>query len=266
MNKILMGVLMTALTLTSCKKEEVTPEENNSNTNPTTENLAEIASATNAANQTVTLYSESSDLTTGYTNLYVKITDASGTNVESATVEYAPLMVMPAMSHTCPVEQPVYNSTTGNYKGAVVFIMASMAGDWSIDVTVNGNPVTFDLTVAEAPTKVVGAYQGTDGESYFISLLRPVVWNVGLNDVEVLIHRRESMMSFPADNDFVIDMVPEMMSMGHGSPNNVSPTLIGNGHYKGVINYTMTGDWRMHMTLSKAGVEIHSDAYLDILF
>lgn len=265
MNKLIMGALMSALVFTSCKKEEVTPEENNTTTNPT-ESLVEVASATNASNQTVKLYSESNSLTTGYTNFYVEVTDDSGASVETATVEFSPLMTMTAMSHACPIEQPVFDASTGKYKGAVVFIMSSMGGDWTLDVSVDGTPVTFDLTVAESATKVVGAYMGTDGETYFISLLRPVVWQVGMNDLEVLIHKRESMMSFPADNDFTIDMVPEMMSMGHGSPNNISPVSIGNGHYNGEINYTMTGDWRMHMTLSKAGTEIHSDAYLDIVF
>lgn len=265
MNKLIMGVLLSALVFTSCKKEEVTPEEETSTTT-TTESLIEVASTTNASNQTVKLYAETNGLTTGYTNLYVKVTDDSGTNVESATVTFAPLMTMTSMAHACPIEQPAYDASIGKYKGAVVFIMSSMGGDWTLDVSVDGTPVTFDLTVAESATKVVGAYSGTDGQTYFISLLRPVVWEVGMNDLEVLIHKRESMMSFPADDDFTIVMTPEMMSMGHGSPNNISPVSIGNGHYNGEINYTMTGDWRMHMALSKAGTEIHSDAYLDIVF
>lgn len=265
MNKLIMGVLMSALVFTSCKKEEVSPEEETATTTAGA-GLVEIASTQNASNQTVKLFSESGSLTTGYSNFYVSVTDNSGGNVENASVEFAPLMTMTSMSHTCPVEQPVYNSSIGKYKGAVVFIMSSMGGDWTLDIIVDGSPVTFDLTVAESATKVVGSYIGTDGAAYFISLLRPVVWEVGMNDLEVLIHKRESMMSFPADNDFTIVMTPEMMSMGHGSPNNVSPVSIGNGHYNGEINYTMTGDWRMHMLLSKAGTEIHADAFLDIVF
>ena len=144
--------------------------------------------------------------------------------------------------------------------------MSSMAGNWTVKVTVNGNQVVFPVTVAEAATKIVGSYTGTDGEIYFISLIQPVTWKVGLNDIEIMINRKASMMSFPADNDFEVIMTPEMPSMGHGSPNNVSPTLLSNGRYKGVVNYTMTGDWRLHFELKKAGVTIHSDAFLDILF
>ncbi len=264
MNKIFMGVLMSTLVFTSCKKEEVTPVV--TTTEPVTVALVEIASTTNGSNQTVKLFSESGNLTTGYTNFYVSVTDDSGNSIESASVEFAPLMTMTSMAHACPIEQPTFNATLGKYKGAVVFIMSSMGGDWTLDVSVDGTPVTFNLTVAESNTKVVGMYTGSDGTSYVISLLRPTSWQVGMNDLEVLIHKRASMMNFPADNDFTIDMDPEMMSMGHGSPNNISPVSIGNGHYSGHVNFTMTGDWRMHMILSKAGAEIHPDAFLDIVF
>lgn len=259
-----MGVLLSALVFISCKKEDVTPDD--PVVTPTPAALVEIASATNASNQTVKIFSESASLTAGYTNIYVTVTDDQGNSVETATVEFAPLMTMPMMSHACPVEQPMFNSTLGKYKGALVFIMSSMGGDWTLDVSVDGAPVTFDLTVGESPTRVVGNYMGSDGTTYFISLLRPTNWEVGMNDFEVLIHKKASMMSFPADDDFTIVMDPEMMSMGHGSPNNVSPISIGNGHYNGDVNYTMTGDWRMHMQLLKAGVEIHPDAYLEIVF
>jgi len=42
-------------------------------------------------------------------------------------------------------------------------------------------------------------------------------------------------------------MEPEMPAMGHGSPNNVNPVAIGNGHYKGKVNFTMTGLWQVNL-------------------
>ena len=264
MKKIFTGVLLSALMVTSCKKEEVQPTtENNSGGTPTPAVQIEIASATTAANETVTLYADNASLTTGYTNLYVKVVDSTGTEITNATVDFAPLMIMSTMSHACPIEQPVYNSTIGKYKGALVFIMM---GTWALDVNVNGNPATFSLNVTNAPTRVVASYVGSDSATYFVSLLRPVTWEVGMNDIEILVHKKASMMSFPAVNDFTMVMTPEMVSMGHGSPNNIDPVFVGNGHYNGDINYTMTGDWRIHLQLLQGGVEIHPDAYLDILF
>jgi hypothetical protein len=144
--------------------------------------------------------------------------------------------------------------------------MASTSGSWTLDVNVNGNPVTFALEIAATPTKVVGSYLGTDGSSYIVTLVPLAAWTVGMNDLEIMIHKKETMMSFPEENDFSIVLDPEMISMGHGSASNISPTSIGNGHYKGKVNLTMTGDWRLHLELSKNSTLIHSDAYLDILF
>ncbi|MNR44863.1 hypothetical protein D3C85_1636520 [compost metagenome] len=48
-------------------------------------------------------------------------------------------------------------------------------------------------------------------------------------------------------------MTPEMPSMGHGSPNNVEPVITKNGIYKGKVNFTMTGDWKINFVLAKGG-------------
>lgn len=262
MKKIFLAALISSMALMSCKKEELTPDE------PETpvETLVSLGTATTSNSETVTLYAASSQLKTGYTKLYATVKNSSGTALTNATVAFAPLMDMGTMTHACPLEQPVYNSSKGKYEGVVVFTMPSSQGAWTLDVLVNGNPATFNLTIGDAATKVVGSYVGTDGITYVVALVPPTKWNVGLNDVEIMINKKESDTSFPADNDFSIVMDPEMVSMGHGSPNNTSPTLNGNGHYKGVVNLTMTGDWRLHFELSKNSTVIHSDAYVDIVF
>jgi hypothetical protein len=55
-----------------------------------------------------------------------------------------------------------------------------------------------------------------------------------------------------------------MPSMGHGSPNNINPLHIKNGHYKGKVNFTMTGDWRINLVLNKDGKT--SSTFFDLLF
>ncbi|MCK5872774.1 MAG: FixH family protein [Methylococcales bacterium] len=263
MKKVIMGALLTALVFTSCKKEDTTPDTTPGT--PATTQI-EIATETTANNEVVTLFSDQTSLTNGYENLYVTIKDASGNAMNSATVEYKPMMDMGMMQHSCPTEQPTFNSSLGKYKGAAVFVMSSMAGTWTLEVKVNGASVTFPITVAEAPTKVMGMYTGTDGASYVVSLLRPTTWSVGMNDVEFLLHKRVSGMDWPAVTDFTMVMMPWMTSMNHGSANNIDPVHVGSGHYNGEVNYTMTGDWRLHLQLNQNGTEIHDDAFLDILF
>lgn len=265
MKKIILAALSGALVLVSCKKEEVEPTTDTNNSTPV-ETLNLIGSATTTNNETVELYANTATIETGYTNLYIKIKDDQGNNVSNATVSITPKMDMGTMVHSSPVEQPSYNSTESYYKGVVVFTMSSTAGTWTIDIDVNGSIVPIEVNVVDAPTKVCGVYTGTDGVTYIVSLVKPITWEVGMNNFSITIHKKESMMSFPAVDGLTVILDPEMVSMGHGSPNNISPVNTSNGYYTGEVNFTMTGDWRLHLELQDNGTVLHSDAFLDILF
>jgi hypothetical protein len=267
MKKIFLLSLMSAFLFVSCKKDK-------------DETVDPITGGTTAAAQyklidkdtidndlIVELYANTETIEMGYTPLYVKIKDLSGNAVENAMVSFMPMMDMGTMQHSSPLEQPVFNSSSKYYEGMVVYTMASSAGSWELDVMANGESASFDINVMMNPTntKYVGSYNGTDGEKYIVTLVRPFKWSVGMNDVSFMVHKKESMMSFPTVSDFTIAMDPQMTSMGHGSPNNVSPVSKGNGYYKGKVNYTMTGDWRLNLDLIKAGDTI-VNAYIDVLF
>lgn len=73
-------------------------------------------------------------------------------------------------------------------------------------------------------------------------------------------------MEFPAADGLTIQFNPEMPSMSHGSPNNTDPVNIGNGYYRGKVNFTMSGDWRLHFKVSLHDELLLDDASLDITF
>ena len=107
---------------------------------------------------------------------------------------------------------------------------------------------------------------GTDSMSYFITMIEPQNPEVGLNTFEMAIHIKQSMMSFPPVEDLNVEMTPSMPSMGHGSPNNENPVQTLHGHYVGKVNFTMTGDWRIDLEMtrdSKIITETHFDLMLD---
>ena len=258
MNKILLGLTALALFFASCKKEEVKPE-------PKPIEKIKLSETTTTKNEKLTLWADES-LVTGYHKLYLSVIDPAGKNVNNASVKFMPMMDMGTMKHSSPAEQPVFNTTSGLYEGAVVFTMPSGAHAWMVNVTVNGEEKVLNVNIPDAKTKMVGSYVGTDGNKYVVALVPGKKWQVGMNDLEILINKNESMMSFPAAADFKIVFNPEMPSMGHGSPNNVNPVSNGNGRYKGKVNYTMTGDWRLHFKLTRNDVVIVEDAVIDILF
>jgi hypothetical protein len=75
------------------------------------------------------------------------------------------------------------------------------------------------------------------------------------------------MMSWPALEMLNIEIDPEMPTMGHGSPNNVNPIDMGEGHYLGKVNFTMSGFWRVNMKFMTATNEMmKDDKYFDITF
>ncbi len=235
------------------------------------EQKIKITEATAQNGTKVTLWADKDQLTVGYNPIYLTVTNEN-TEVKDAVVTVHPEMDMHTMSHSSPVEQPVYNALEGKYAGAVVFTMPSGdMGSWKLTVEVNELNIDLNVTVANSPsnTRFVGTFTGADAERYVISLVNPLMPKTGMNDLEILVNKRtDSGHSFPPVDDFQIEFNPQMTSMGHGSPNNVYPVNVGKGKYKGKVNFTMTGDWRLFFTLKRNGEVIvgGDNTYLDIWF
>ncbi|MCO5239330.1 MAG: FixH family protein [Chitinophagaceae bacterium] len=258
MNRIFFFSIFSAILFTACEKE---------NTKPSSLIDKHKISVITENNIVTTLWADNTTLQTGYNRLYISLEDMQGNEMKNAVLTYSPLMDMGTKKHSSPAEQPHYNNDLKLYEGAVVFTMpTSEMGSWQLDVSVNGKIITFPLTIQDAPRKNSGVYAGTDENKYVLALIPPVKWQVGLNDLEILISRQVSMMEFTGAEGFTVVFTPEMPSMDHGSPNNISPVSTGNGRYKGKVNYTMTGDWRLHFKLKKNDEVIVEDAYVDILF
>ncbi|WP_069658374.1 FixH family protein [Arcticibacter eurypsychrophilus] len=228
-----------------------------------------IAESTTTSGLTVSLWSDQTSYLVAYNKVYVQVKKADGSSVTNATVTYSPLMDMTTMKHSSPVEQPVYNTSDQLYEGAVVFSMPSgMMGSWGLTVKVNNESLVFNVSVnaTVTNTKHTGTFLGTDGKSYSVSLVQPSTPKIGMNDLEILVNVKQDMLTFPPDAGLTIEVTPEMPSMGHGSPNNVNPVSSSNGHYKGKVNFTMSGDWRLHLKLLRNNTVIVEDAALDLLF
>jgi len=212
----------------------------------------------------------------GYTKLFIALKDSlTGNYVERAGIMLMPMMDMGSMAHSAPVEQPASTQAVNKlFPCSVGFIMSSMGGTWTIGVQVNnlGNGksgmVSLPIHVREsAPSRMFSFTSLVDNSSrYFVGLVQPAVPFVGINDLEFVVFKRQSMMAFPADSSLQISFEPSMPSMGHGSPNNVNPVHVGNGHYKGKVNFTMTGMWRLDLQLQLGLAVADSTHGFDIEF
>jgi len=239
--------------------------------------LAEVTSTGSTFN--VGLYATDS-LFVGYNTIYLRITDkATGQAISHANLLFHPLMNMGTSSHACPFENPADTLTSeGYFKGAILFsMMGTNSWSVSVDITANGKTesASFPLDKVKSTNpvkKIVVIDSLSTGANtwiitkYPVALIEPKNWKTGNNPFEITIHTMASMMSFPCCNDLTVEITPEMPSMGHGSPNNVNPVSIGNGHYLGTVNFTMTGAWRINMIFKKNGRMLGSRNYFDVVF
>jgi hypothetical protein len=266
-----LNIILLSLLIVSCSKEGTDIEPD------TYIKMGDEVSLSSLYN--VQFYSKDS-LFVGYNKVYFKVTEKStGQFLSHAVISLHPLMDMGTFKHACPIENPAENSDSdGYFEGAIMFSMPGANNSWSLsaDITVDGetNSAAFPISkvVGTTPVKkivVIDSLPNGTGwtiTKHPVSIVEPAAWKVGNNLFEITVHTMASMMSFPCCNEMTVEIIPEMPSMGHGSPNNVNPVLKANGHYEGTVNFTMTGAWRINMIFRKGDRVIGRNAYFDINF
>lgn len=277
MKKINYVLLLLAITLISfsCKKNnQIEPENSTNNTNISTTNLIKIGETYILGAKAKAVVYSAKAFETGYNDVYVSLFDSvDGTPLNAGHFDITPIMNTGSMLHSCPVENTEDTTTTNGYfKSAVVFSMPGTSSEWSLKLAFHNHKNGFEgegslgvSVIASTPAKFKSVVLSLDSnKSVFISLVQPKNPQVGVNDFEITLHQKTSMMSFPSINNYSIEIVPEMPSMGHGSPNNINPVNIGNGHYVGKVNFTMTGLWYVHLNIYKNDSLISNDQFFEM--
>ncbi|MDH5602966.1 MAG: FixH family protein [Cyclobacteriaceae bacterium] len=226
--------------------------------------LTEIATGTSTDNEYTIKILADTLLFVGYNNIYAEITNASGEPVTEGAVEIIPTMHMTDMTHGCPVEYPDDRTPVdGRYLFHVVFVMPGMDANnyWDLGFKItntNGSvhETTIKVDVVQPERVRLRSFVSEADQTtrYFVTLIEPKGPTVGSNDLEVGVYKKMSMMSWPAVESVSFDMETWMPSMDHGSPNNVAPVHTGKGHYKGKVNFTMTGDWEIRLSMKENNV------------
>lgn len=253
---------------TSCEKSEETP-------NPTS-NKTKVgeAYATGAATK-VQLWADA-DLNTGYNKLYIIALDSASNQPKSdATFAIKPMMTMTmtggmTMTHSCPFEQADATAKKNNLTpAAAVFSMpTSDAGFWQMEVTLNNNKKAIIPITVKQPAESRLIFVTTAAKiTYIVALLPNPAYKIGSNDFELQISKKIDGNTYTPVNDFTVEITPEMPDMGHGSPNNVNPIFTSNGHYKGKVNFTMSGYWKVNLKIKDGlGTTIGEDTSFKITF
>ena len=267
-------LLAIALFATSCKKEETNPGT------PVDDPLSEyvLISETSAATLdcTVKVYAQEA-LFVGYNYILVQVKDnATGEILDNPNMMFMPVMEMNSgMMHACPLEQPTYNTSLQVMEGTITFVMPSMGqGKWNLGLKLKNTAgteedINIDVDVMQKAESQLFSFVSAHNpnQNVFVALVNPRMPQIGINDFEVVVYERQSMMSWPALEMLNIEIDPEMPTMGHGSPNNVNPIDMGEGHYLGKVNFTMSGYWKVNMKFETTTNEMMmDDAFFDITF
>lgn len=219
-------------------------------------------------------YTKTGTLHRGYNDLYFVATKKStGNYVKFFDIEnITPLMNMVKMNmwHSTPVGSTVevFDTKLPALKhGWVSLLMnTSEAGNWQIsyDATVLGSKGG----ISAQAINVEALPEGQDwlknfkvgDDTYFLSLVNPTDWKTGTNTIQAYVSKKSDPITTPyalATETFTIEIDPRMPDMGHhSSPDNTPLTKQKDGSYSGNINLTMTGLWRIHLTVKDSAGNI----------
>ena len=104
-----------------------------------------------------------------------------------------------------------------------------------------------------------------DGDSnqviYIVTLNGLEDPEVGVNEIVVTVHKKQSMMSFPEVSGLSMTLDPQMPDMGHGSIGNIDPVYTSAGKYEGVVAFNMTGYWTLDIDVSLDGTDLGTVQY-----
>ena len=228
-------------------------------------------------------YSKNGSFHTGYNEIFFVATKKKNgnyiKNFDVTNVTPLMLMVKMNMKHSTPVGPSVetFDETRLAVKrGLVSFLMnTSEAGSWTLGYNVsvlgsNGGIEAADIVVDALPEGQQWLKSFKVGDNtYYLSVVNPTDWQTGKNTITAYVSKKNTPATTPyglAQEKFTIEIDPRMPDMGnHTSPDNVSLTKQADSSYQGTVNLTMTGRWRIHLTVkdSKGNVVAGGDDLSD---
>lgn len=272
--KLNLGLLVACLLITaSCKKEEAVSTTNNSTNTDVLKSYTKIGETYIIGSAAKAVVYSPTPLIAGYTKFYTVLFDSiTNEPLADGHLKINPVMDMSMMQHSAPLEDSETSEPADKiWTSQVIF---SMSGTWKLNLSFHNHKNNLEgdgsiLVAVDAPSYPLVksiTLVNDDSTSVLITLVKPSAPQIGLNDIEFTIHEKLSMMEFPPTDKYTLEINPQMPSMGHGSPNNVNPVYTNKGHYVGKVNLTMTGLWRVNLTIKKNGIVMDDSIYFDLSF
>ena len=179
----------------------------------------------------------------------------NGTSIEDGKFVLTPQWVASGRILTSPLGtvQLTATGTPGRFEGTPFFVEPKgQKGHWQLHITylAGGQSGESILPVYVRPAPWV---QGT--HDYYVSWVRPVRPVTEAAAIEFALHRLTS-DGFAPMEDVVLDLYPWMdmgAGQGHSTPY-VAPSHVQEGHYRGAINFIMSGRWDLTVFVQRPGM------------
>ncbi len=292
------------LTMVSCTKDKTDYEAEIETTLPEYLEFKQVVQVS-VGGYSVSVEAVNGEFYQGYNEVRLKVT---GGHANITGVTLLPILTeasgdLSAGPHSYDL---VYVPDGDYFSGYAVFISESGAHtNWELYIGLNTEEQAYSVIqyveVSEQANKnlSMAMFTGKDGKEYVIALVSPQQPRVGENELVVGIYQRYKLggllssgipdglaFSYAVVNDYTLLLDPRMPepSMGnHSSPNNEDLIQEDSGLYRGVVNYTMTGNWTLNFILLDQQGQVvkgtvvpddftpgvvgeKSELYIDILF
>ncbi|WP_133640452.1 hypothetical protein [Sphingobacterium paludis] len=207
----------------------------------------------------------------GYNEVRLQVTNASGSvEHDISAVTFLPInMASDGRENTCPHQHTLlYHAEQDYFSGYAVFTETSEnvhVWELQISLTVAGKTSTARQAITVRPqvnkNLSMTSFVGNDNAQYVIALVGPQKPTVSENELLAGIYKYNEPNAASANrlefaytpvNGYTLQLDPRMPepSMGnHSSPNNKDLLQQANGLYRGIVNYTMTGNWTLNFIM-----------------
>lgn len=197
----------------------------------------------------------------GYNEIGIKAYQ-NGVEKTSGIVNYNTTMYhgLGGPSHTTPVKEDfIFDAATGFFKGYVIFIMYDTAAFWAADYYYN-NEFGIDSSVFPLEFNSLSQILVWDNtvtqRVYILTLLSSLSPILGLNELKVMLHETSGFQIYNELHSAEMFIRPQMISTGQSSDNNTNPVYLGDGVYKGTVNFTLPGEWYVYDSIKYNGTVI----------
>jgi hypothetical protein len=212
-------------------------------------------------------WNETGEWHLGYTKVYFTVKNKEGSFVENVQLSAFPEMDMGTVKHSTPRSEIIKKPGKALYEAWYAFLMYSGQGEgkWYYNLRYTIGNETDSVADVEIDVKNVFRPDGKterkiiqtlvsideSEKRYVVSLVEPLKPKIGSNEITAYIHERKDANTYTLAENFTLKLDPRMPSMeNHSSPNNADLIYDSvNKIYKGVVNFSMTGYWKLNLIL-----------------